>query len=139
MYLRLFLIFFILLIVYLVIRTFDIIKRKKEKKVDDLQLLKPRKTGVLKEFEMSDPDVFVQILNVLEEQKPKMIRSSKEEAMIYLDTGKAKNEGMLMTPDKQMPVRIILKKKHKKLIVQIDEDYRQPMLVKTGKKILNEK
>ena len=141
MYLRLFLIFTILLLVYLVIRVYAVIKRKKDRSKTDLQLLKPRKTGIIKEFDISGKgkDVMQILINSLEGKNPKMIRSSNDEALIYFDTGQSKTEGMLVTPDEKMPVRLILKKKHKKLFVQIDEDYRQPMLVKTGKKILNEK
>lgn len=141
MYLRLFFLFFFLLAVYLIIRAVEIVKRKKDRSKTDLQLLKPRKTSIVKEYDISDnPDDMMQIiLNDLEQHNPKMLRSSNDEALVYFDTGEAMNEGMLVTPDEKMPVRIILKKKHKKLLIQIDEDYRHPMLVKTGKKILNKK
>jgi len=141
MLLRLILIFALLLIFYFTYEAFKVVKRKTDRKKTDLKLLKPRRTGVLKEYDLhgKDKDILQKIVNQFEQLKPKMLQADNDEALIYIDYGTVKTEGLVNTPYEKMPIRIILKKRHKALHVQIDEDYKAQMLVKSGQKFFRQK
>lgn len=141
MYLRLFLLISALIIFYLAYEGYKVIKRKTDRKKTNLKLLKPRRTGVVKEYDLQgkDKNMLQQIILKFEQQEPLMLQADNDEALIYINPGTIKNEGLVNTPIEDMPIRIILKKSHKSLTVQIDEDYKAQMLVKSGQKVFKEK
>ena len=141
MYLRFFLLFALIILFYLAYEGYKVTKRKSDRKKTNLNMLKPRKTGVVKEYDLhgKNKDMLQKIINKFEQIEPKMLHAVNDEALIYIDTGKIKSEGLVNTPYEELPIRIILKKRHKTLTVQIDEDHRTQMLVKSGKKLFKEK
>ena len=139
--LRLIFIALIILLFFFGYKTSDKIIRKKHRSSSDLKLLKPRKVGIIKEYNIKNiKDIIQRVIDALEKYDPKIIRSTKDEALIYFtDSGETKYKGMVNTPDEKMPVRIILRVRNKSLSVQMDEDYESPMFVRTGKKLFQEK
>lgn len=141
MYLRLFLLIAAIVIFYLAYEGYKVIKRKTDRKKTDLKMLKPRKNGVVKEYDLhgKDKNILQKIIAEFEKKEPLMLQADNDEALIYINPGTIKNEGLVNTPVEEMPIRIILKKRHHTLTVQIDEDYKAQMLVKSGQKVFKEK
>ena len=138
---RLFLIAIVILLFWFGYKTSGNIKRKKERSNSDLRMLKPRKIGIIKDYKIRNiKDIIKKIINSLEKHKPQIIRATEDEALIYFSgSEESKHYGMVNTPDEKLPVRIILKIRNKVLTVQLDEDYRTQIFVRTGKKVLREK
>ncbi len=139
--LRLLFIALIILLFFFGYKISDKAVRKKQRSSSNLKLLKPRKVGIIKDFNIkTGKDIIQRIINNLEKYNPRIIRATDDEALIYFtDSGETKYKGMVNTPFEKMPVRIILRVVNKVLSVQLDEDYETPMFVRTGKKVFQEK
>ncbi len=138
---RIILILIIILIIYFIIKGSGNIKRVKQRTASSINLLKPRRIGIVKQYSIQNPGSLISvIINCFNDYHPLVASSDHEEALIYIpDQTELKKMPIAAIPDMKLPVRIILKVTDKVLYVQIDEDYRSVIKGKYAGKLIKAK
>jgi hypothetical protein len=113
----------------------------KQSKVSDINLLKPRKIGEVKQYSIQKTSHLIsQIVNVLKDNHSLTVSSNDTEALIFIpNPSEFENSTIATISDTELPVRIILKVTGKILYVQIDEEYRSGMKYGNARKLIKAK